>query len=53
MDVNKLSHELVQAFIKQIVVYDENRIKIVFNFQDEFQSVIREMEQRKGEVRCG
>ena len=53
MDVKKLSHELVQAFIKQIIVYDENRIQIVFCFQDEFQNVIREMEKRKGEVRCG
>jgi len=41
---NELNQEMLQTFIKRIYVYDKKHIEIVFRCEDEFEAVIKDME---------
>ncbi|MCD7886428.1 MAG: recombinase family protein [Clostridiales bacterium] len=45
-----LSSEIVEAFIADIRVHTDSHLEIIFNFEDEFQKLIKASEQRKEEL---
>lgn len=46
----ELTEELVNAFVKKVIVYGYTMIEVEFNFQDECEGVIYQASQRKSEV---
>lgn len=51
-DFQELSSDIVHAFIRKIVLFDEKRIEIQYAFEDELRELIELCEQRKGEIAC-
>ncbi|MCD8150522.1 MAG: recombinase family protein [Clostridiales bacterium] len=45
-----LNREIVETFIADVKVHTDDHLEIVFNFEDEFQHLIKMSEARKGEV---
>lgn len=41
----KLTQDMVNIFIKEIRMYDDNRMEIQWNFQDEMQKAVRKLEK--------
>ena len=42
--INNLNREIVECLIEKIIVYSETNVEISFKFQDEFERILREVE---------
>ena len=46
----KLSKEMVEELVEQVIVHEDKSMEIVFRYDDEMKKLLMAMEQRKGEI---
>ncbi len=51
-EITELNRELIEAFISEIFIFPDSRVKIRFRFQDEFDRLMRLAGQRREEMAC-
>ncbi len=49
-DFENLTEEIIQSFISRIFVYSDKRLEIVFRFEDEFEEMLKVVEERGGRI---